>query len=275
MTTRLQTAIGHRQRIRRTIRHLESRLAEGGDMRVLVEDLADVACMSPFHFLRVYAGKTGETPAATLRRWRLAAAREKLASGKAESITALAFDAGYESPSAFSRAFLQAYGQNPSAIAGQRIPQRPSVRLALTRMPEFALVGYAVSNGWRDVLPAYDELLGQVVAKAVSPEKVTVWSVLDPESGLSRAALQGNDETETRLPLDREVRPMRDYLAIEGETAAVWARFRSLSGLGQVDRDGELLMRYGNDPSYKIREEQRITLYVPLRKDAGPLGFAV
>ncbi len=72
-------------------------------------DLAEIAELSPFHFHRVYRAVTGETPSGTLRRLRIARALMMLRDST-KPITDIAFDVGYESSQAFSKAFRQLTG---------------------------------------------------------------------------------------------------------------------------------------------------------------------
>lgn len=78
-----------------------------------LQDLARVAQISPFHFHRVYRATTGETPFGTLRRLRLVRAMTMLTDSN-KSITDIAFDVGFESSQAFSRAFKNAVGCSAS-----------------------------------------------------------------------------------------------------------------------------------------------------------------
>ena len=77
--------------------------------------LAREAALSPFHFHRVFRGMVGETPLELHRRLRLERAAWELLAGEA-AVTTIAFDAGYETHEAFTRAFKQAYGTSPSAF---------------------------------------------------------------------------------------------------------------------------------------------------------------
>ncbi|PCC74169.1 AraC family transcriptional regulator [Nannocystis exedens] len=77
--------------------------------------LARGAALSPFHFHRVFRGMVGETPLEMHRRLRLERAARALLTSDA-AVTAIAFDAGYETHEAFTRAFRQAYGVPPSAF---------------------------------------------------------------------------------------------------------------------------------------------------------------
>jgi AraC family transcriptional regulator len=79
-----------------------------------LEELADAAAFSPFHFHRIYRELTGETPAETLARERLSRAAGLLVR-EALPVAAVAKRCGYGSAAAFTRAFRAAYGIPPAA----------------------------------------------------------------------------------------------------------------------------------------------------------------
>jgi AraC family transcriptional regulator len=97
--------------VERTLARIGARLDEALDLGALARD----AALSPFHFHRVFRGMVGETPLEMHRRLRLERAASQLLAGDA-SVTTIAFDAGYETHEAFTRAFRQAYGTSPSAF---------------------------------------------------------------------------------------------------------------------------------------------------------------
>lgn len=61
-----------------------------------LQELAQIADISPFHFHRVYRAVTGETPFGTVRRLRMLRALVMLRDTE-RSITEIAFDVGFES----------------------------------------------------------------------------------------------------------------------------------------------------------------------------------
>lgn len=75
--------------------------------------LGELACLSPWHFHRVYRRITGETPAATISRIRLHRAAMALARGR-QPIGAIARAAGFSSIEAFTRAFGAGHGAPPA-----------------------------------------------------------------------------------------------------------------------------------------------------------------
>ena len=79
------------------------------------EVLADIAGFSIPHFHRVFTGCTGESAICYVRRIRLMRAGQKLRMG-AVDIMAVAIAAGYESHTAFSKAFKKQFGLSPRAF---------------------------------------------------------------------------------------------------------------------------------------------------------------
>ncbi len=87
----------------------------GGEHRRL-DDMADDAFSSPYHFSRRLSQATGEPPVAMRRRVLLERAAWQIEHGA--SVTAAAWTAGYGSVEGFSRAFTRAFGRLPSSPAG-------------------------------------------------------------------------------------------------------------------------------------------------------------
>lgn len=100
---------GYEARLTRVVDHIYEHLED--DIRF--DDLAEIACLSPYHWHRIYAAMRGETIAATIRRLRLSRAAERLANSDM-ALDAIAGRAGYGSADAFGRAFKEAYGKSPT-----------------------------------------------------------------------------------------------------------------------------------------------------------------
>jgi AraC family transcriptional regulator len=108
--------------VRRAIEHIADHLDQALDL----ETLASSACLSPFHFHRVFRGMVGETPLELIRRLRLERAACRLIESD-RPITEIAFGAGYETHEAFTRAFRACYSTSPS---GFRRRKHPRIELA-------------------------------------------------------------------------------------------------------------------------------------------------
>jgi AraC family transcriptional regulator len=96
--------------VERTVAHIARTLDQALDLAAL----ARAAALSPFHFHRVFRGMVGETPLEMHRRLRLERAARQIVESDV-AITTIAFDAGYETHEAFTRAFHLAYGASPSS----------------------------------------------------------------------------------------------------------------------------------------------------------------
>jgi AraC family transcriptional regulator len=99
----------------RVLLHIQEHLDES----LRLEELAAVAHFSPYHFHRVFRGMTGESVQRHVRRLRLERAAQRLKSTD-KPVTAIAFEAGYETHEAFTRAFGTMFGESPSSFRGKR-----------------------------------------------------------------------------------------------------------------------------------------------------------
>lgn len=84
------------------------------DRDLPLEEIAEAAHLSPFHFARLFKKLTGATPHAYLASLRAARARELLAETDL-SVTEVGARVGYMSSSHFAKAFRQATGISPRA----------------------------------------------------------------------------------------------------------------------------------------------------------------
>jgi AraC family transcriptional regulator len=100
----------YERRIARVLAYIGEHLTE----ELSVERLSDVAGFSKFHFHRQFTAFTGVSVARAISLMRLKHASMQLAFDDGHSITDVAFDAGFETPESFSRAFKKLQGQSPS-----------------------------------------------------------------------------------------------------------------------------------------------------------------
>jgi transcriptional regulator GlxA family with amidase domain len=94
--------------------HVRTHLAE----RLSVAELAQVSCMSPRNFSRVFTEEIGIAPAKAVERLRVDTARAALESG-GHSIQHVAAACGFGSPERMRRSFLRVLGAPPSALKRQ------------------------------------------------------------------------------------------------------------------------------------------------------------
>lgn len=116
-------------RINRVIDYIRSDLT--GDLRL--ETLARVANFSPFHFHRVFSAIVGETVNAFIRRVRMQMAASQLIYNPKKTITRIAIDCGFSSPSSFARDFRRTFGMSASQFRTGGEESVVKVREAMVR----------------------------------------------------------------------------------------------------------------------------------------------
>jgi AraC family transcriptional regulator len=88
-------------------------MSERLDQPIGLDELADLTGLSRAHFCTAFRHATGYTPHEWLTRQRLERARILLRDPRS-SITKIALDVGYQTPSAFTAAFRRHMGATPS-----------------------------------------------------------------------------------------------------------------------------------------------------------------
>ena len=95
-------------RLKRVLDYIQSHLDED----LGIEELAAVACLSPFHFTRMFRQSTGLPPHRYVADLRLERAKSLLANSE-DSLIQIALATCFSSQSNFTRAFRQATGMTP------------------------------------------------------------------------------------------------------------------------------------------------------------------
>lgn len=128
----------------RVVTHIEENLGEG----LTLSTLAGVACVSRFHFARMFRLSTGYSPMAYVLRRRVERARLQLAQGY-QRLSDLAAELGFCDQSHFTRIFRRMTGYTPREYArrhetGHSAPARPSAATGRFESRAPALQGSAV-----------------------------------------------------------------------------------------------------------------------------------
>jgi len=113
--------------------------------------IAEHVGLSPFYAARLFGVFQGESLIAYARRRRLQNAAELLAEGEDVKLIDLAFDAGFDSQEAFTRAFKRAFGVAP----GQFRRAHLAIRQGSNTMPEPAVSVAVTLRGERVRRPAF------------------------------------------------------------------------------------------------------------------------
>ncbi len=118
-----------------------------------INNIADEACFSKFHFIRLFKKIYGRTPHQYLIRVRMEKALQLLKSGR--TVSEACFEVGFESVSTFSGLFKKIYGTEPS-LYGKRQKQQ---RAQLASEPlKFVPHCFAYNYGW-ELKSNFEEIL--------------------------------------------------------------------------------------------------------------------
>ena len=285
--------------VQAAIEHIASHLDDALELQAL----GRIACLSPFHFHRVFRGMVGETPLELTRRLRLERAAWRL-KDKQRAITEIAFDAGYETHEAFTRAFRSSYSTSPS---GFRLRKYPRIEIAaacgvhftadgvipafiprdsggltmeveIKEMPELR-VGAVRHVGPYNQIPKAFERLGAVAGPAGllrhAGSMIAIYHD-DPETTpqdqlRSEAALVVPEGinlpeglVEEHIAGGRYARTL--HVGPYEQLGDVWARFLGewVPASGNRIGDGVSYEIYLNNPTQVPKQELRTELYVPL-----------
>lgn len=119
-------------RVNRAIDHVTQNLAAP----LQLEEVARVACFSPYHFHRVFRALVGETLHGFVKRVRLERAVHLMANRPGATLTEIALAVGFSSSSDFSRSFRAHFGVPPSAFDVDSFRSSGRDRMIDTLVPE-------------------------------------------------------------------------------------------------------------------------------------------
>lgn len=155
--------------LQKAIDYVEDNLTEKLDY----EKIAAKACVSSFHFQRIFSVMCNFSLGEYIRNRRLTLAGAEL-NQSSKKVIEIALKYGYESPDSFTKAFARFHGVTPSAARGQRANLRSFTRLSIKvsleggsimdyrieKKPEFKVIGksqvFDKSDEFnRDDIPAF------------------------------------------------------------------------------------------------------------------------
>ncbi len=100
----------YQARFEKVLSHIDEHLYQD----LSIESLAEISFFSKFHFHRQFSAYIGLSVSKYVQLQRLKKASYQLALRKDQQIIDIAYDAKFENPESFSRAFKKAFGQTPS-----------------------------------------------------------------------------------------------------------------------------------------------------------------
>lgn len=261
-----------RQRLRKVVDYIDA----NAEAMPSVAALAGMANLSPFHFIRFYKKYVGETPGETALRVRLARARASLARG--ESVTTVAFAAGYGSVQAFSHAFQRLYRQMPSRVVhGAGLPCVPP---RMEWVEESAAVGIRYDGVQAGAASAFDRLVAICRASGMQVRATDVLGIVHgdpfmPADGLIRIdavvvapAIWPRDLDRLAVPggLHVVLRSLGPLPSAAPELARLRARTLPHRGLTSVGTT--TLCRPLRDPAITPPSERLWEVFLPMQRES-------
>ncbi len=267
------TVQDYASRIERVHDYLEAHL----DRDVDLEQLAGVACFSPFHFHRIYHALQGETVAESVRRLRLHRAALDLIDGSLP-VARIATRAGYGSQAAFTRAFRSAYGAPPAAYrASAAIAFQGPVTIrntgAIAAIAKPHVGDYAAIGG------AFERLNTTAIGRGwVGPATRYFGVYYDDPSAVPESALRSDAclTGPADFTGDADLRPLTvaggRYAVLlhvgpyaELHRAYAWLYREWLPASGEEPADGPCVEEYLNNPRIVPPSELRTEIWLPLQ----------
>lgn len=264
-------------------------LADHLDDAIDLARLADVACMSPFHFHRIYHAMQGETAADTVRRLRLHRAAVELIAGT-RTVSRIARQAGYASQEAFTRAFKAAYGVPPARYRASFVPVPATARLedhmetrsfeaTVRDIPPIRVAALAHRGDYQTISTTFQRLSTMAAGVGLfGPATRTFGVYYDDPSATPRDALRSDacitvpdDWTPNGELQLREIRGGRYAVTLhvgpyaELERPYKWLYGTWLAQSGEETADAPCVEAYLNDARTVPPTELRTEIWLPLR----------
>ncbi len=275
--------IDYQDRLDRVTAYIHDHLDEDLDFR----KLAEVACLSPYHWHRIYLAVHGETAAATVKRLRLQRAARQLAN-TATPVREIAEASGYKTLQSFTRAFRSAYGLPPAQYRArgshtQFQPQKQEGAAAmydvtLKTFPQTTAITIPHRGPYMKIGKAFETLFGWLATRGLLSHDIRSVAIYydDPDAIAeaelrSRAGIISETELPIEAPLERTEIAGGPYAVLrhKGPYADLPAAYRWLFGewlvnSGREPADSPCFEEYLNNPRDTPPTELLTDIWLPL-----------
>ena len=274
---------GYEERIGRVIAYVFDHLDDELDLN----RLADIACLSPHHWHRVYTAMRGETIAATVKRLRLSRAAAFLAQTSL-SVDTIARRSGYPNVQSFTRIFKAVYGMPPAMYRRQGTHMQfhsttngsPDVMYDITIKTVQPMTAISVEHigPYMEIGRAFDTLFGVLATRKLIGPDVRMIAIFydDPTTVAasklrSRAGVVKDQHITVDAPLELTKIAGGDYAILrhKGPYADMKAAYDWLYGTwlqqsGRAPGNAPSFEMYLNSPRDTAPTELLTDIYVPL-----------
>lgn len=275
---------GYEARLNRVADYIYDHLED--DIRF--DDLAEIACLSPWHWHRVYTAMRGETVTATIRRLRLSRAAERLANTDI-ALDVIAGRAGYGSADAFGRAFKEAYRKSPAdyRATGSHAAFKAALRaedgagfpISIETLAPIRCASVAHSGTYMQIDHAMGSLFTALAAQGIVATDRRMLAIFYDDPDLvpvdrlrSRACSPVDDGVALVPPIEEAVVSggLHARLRYRGPYADMKGAYRWLLGVwlpqsGHEPGDAPIFEAYLNSPQQVAPTELITDIHLPLR----------
>jgi AraC family transcriptional regulator len=279
----------YEERLNRVTTYMYDHLDDDLDLN----KLADIACLSPYHWHRVYHAIRGETLAATVKRLRLHRAAGYLAQ-TSMSIGKIASQTGYKNLQSFTHIFNSVYGMPPAqyrkrgshtkfqAEQHERIVAMYDV--AIKTVPKMKVLAVDHTGSYMQIGKAFETLYGWLGSRnllkpdmrsvgiyyddptAVAEEQLrSAAGIIVDESFSVESPLKYAEISEGTYAVLRHTGPYADMRA-----AYLWLYGEWLPKSGKEAADAPIFEEYPNNPRNTPPTELITDIYLPLKAPAVP-----
>ncbi len=274
----------YEKRLNRVTAYIHDHLDDDIDLN----KLAEIACLSPYHWHRIYQAMRGETPAAAVKRLRLHRAAGYLAQ-TSMPIEEIADKSGYPNLQSFTRIFSSVYGMPPAQYrkngSHTQFQSQDSqgndamYNVAIKNLPAIKAVTVSHVGSYMEIGKAFDTLYGWLGARnLINNGMRSIGIFLDdptavPEEKLrSRAGIVADETLPIEPPLEYAQVAAGPYAVLrhKGPYADMRAAYRWLYGewlpqSGQEAADAPVFEEYLNSPRDTAPTELMTDIFLPLR----------
>lgn len=278
------TWAAYERRLHRVSDYIYGHLNEELDL----DRLAEIACLSPHHWHRIYRAVHGETLAATVKRLRLQKAAADLVQTDLP-VEAIAQRSGYPNVQSFNRTFKAVYGLPPARYRKEGSHKTfetassegiaDMYEVTLKEIDGFDLVGVAHTGSYMGIGKAFETLYGTLFSRNLfRPDMEMIGIYLDdpelvPTDKLRSFACVTAKQT---LPADAPLTPQTldggryAVLRHKGPYADMPLAYQWLYGTwlpqsGREVRDSLMFEKYLNNPRDVPPTELLSDIYLPLK----------
>ncbi|KRB60203.1 AraC family transcriptional regulator [Rhizobium sp. Root708] len=270
-------------RLRRVSAHIHNHLDEELDM----DKLAEIACISSYHWHRVYRAIHGETLAATVKRLRLHRAAGDIV-GTHLSVGEIAKRSGYPNLQSFNRIFKSVYGMPPAQYRkkGSHTAFEPSPNgkiatmfdVTLRKIEPIQLIGVPHLGSYMQIGQAFETLFGTLHVRGLARPTMRMIGVYFDDPDIvpadklrSIACVNTDGGAAIAPPLQAQMLDGGEYAVLRHKgpyanmhKAYQWLYAEWLPASGRQLRDNLMFEEYLNNPREVPPTELLTDIYMPL-----------